>query len=88
MDEVDSLPLSSAIVTQEQNDILIKPFSKDEVTVVVKEMQHDKVLSHDGFQAYFFRISSILFIQRFPKLLFLCFTMVSFQLVVRGLSLF
>lgn len=52
---MDPLPFSITTLIQIQNEILIKPISTDEVTVVVKELQYDKAPDPDGFRALFFQ---------------------------------
>lgn len=57
MDETKSLPRSNTTVTQEQNEMLIKSITTDEVIAMVNEMQPNKTLGLDGIQVLFFQNS-------------------------------
>jgi hypothetical protein len=43
-------------VTQEENDILIGPFTESEVRAAVFQMEHNKALGPDGFPAEFYQV--------------------------------
>jgi hypothetical protein len=43
-------------VTQEENDVLIGPFTESEVTAAVFQMEHNKAPCPDGFPAEFYQV--------------------------------
>jgi mannosylglycoprotein endo-beta-mannosidase len=43
-------------VTQEENDILIGPFTESEVRAAVFQMEHNKAPGPDGFPAEFYQV--------------------------------
>ena len=55
VEEINLLPTSMSMVSEAQNNNLIKPMTKEEVTAVVREMSSDKSPGPNGFQALFFQ---------------------------------
>jgi hypothetical protein len=43
-------------VSEEENNLLIRPFTKEEVRQAIFQMEHKKALGPDGFPANFYQV--------------------------------
>jgi hypothetical protein len=42
-------------VSQEENDLLVRPFTMEEIRETIFQMEHNKAPEPDGFQAEFYQ---------------------------------
>ena len=49
-----------SLVSSEDNEDLMKPFTKQEILDVIWDMEPDKALGPDGFSVHFYRVWNII----------------------------